>query len=584
MHRQTSKGSSSSKTNRRLLGSGGFGSVFLETNRGKQYAVKRFADIRGKDIPHQVLRELSMIKILDHPNIVKLVDVRGIDDDQDLEMIMPYCGTDLRDYIKKHPYQQRISHVQIIMQQVLSAVRYIHLSFGIHRDLKPDNILILNPESPKPHVTICDLGLCKLLAVMDEHHNSAKICTVYYRAIELFAVNVEIYSQAIDMWSIGALGVEIITGKILFDGETELAVMSRILGIVPTTEELLQALNLDSFRIERCNTQKHFCLPAFYDYTLSDPKIIARLRSYQDLIESMLCLDPSKRPDADTALHHPFFSDLPAPPYISEVRLSARYPPEPHYMAPSVRSKYVEYMFEYGKTSPKGVMGPPTVFQCVDVFDRYVCRVRPEMTSQNLAMISACIIYMCSKYTDVVCVNIDHFVSKYGQTSLVLLERKIFRALDYQIQHATLLDLYRSIRFKETGYQSEPTEHDWRVLCEMVYDYDCLRGKSTEELTRTLEKRLSEPILSSRTREGGILTNALLPRTSKSEKVQLTSATTSNVVKVQAGPTNTLKPIAKPSTKPVPQTPIELKRESVAMTPKETTPAKGKSPMVRGKK
>ncbi len=494
MRRQTSKSSSSSKTTRRLLGTGGFGSVFLETNRGKQYAVKRFTDIRGVDIPHQVLRELSMIKILDHPNIVKLVEVRGIDDDQDIEMVMPHCGIDLREYIKRHPYQHRISQVQIIMQQVLSAVRYIHLSFGIHRDLKPDNILILNPDSAKPHVTICDLGLCKLLAVMNEHHNSAKICTLYYRAIELFAANVEIYSQAIDMWSIGALGVEIITGKILFDGETEIITMSRILSIVPTTEPLLQALNLDSFKIEKCNTQSYFKLPAFYDYTLTDPMMIARLRSYQDLIESLLNLDPSKRPDADTALRHPFFNGLPVPPYISEVRLSARHPPEPHYMSPSARAKYVEYMFEYGRNSPAGVMGPSTVFLCIDVFDRYVCRARPKITSHNLAIICACIIYMCSKYMDVVCVNIDDFVRDYGQTELVLLERRIFRVLDYQIQHATLLDLYRSIRFKESGYQSDPSEHDWRVLCEMVYDYDCLRGKSTEDLTRTLEKRLQGTI------------------------------------------------------------------------------------------
>lgn len=524
MRRQSSRSSSSSKTDRRLLGSGGFGSVFLETIRGKQYAVKRFADIRGKDIPHQVLRELSMIKILDHPNIVKLVEVRGIDDDQDIEMVMPYCGIDLRSYTKTYPYQQRISQIRTIMQQVLSAVRYIHLSFGIHRDLKPDNILILNPESPNPHVTICDLGLCKLLAVMNEHHNSAKICTLYYRAIELFAADVDIYSQAIDMWSIGALGVEIVTGKILFNGETEIAVMSRILSIVPTTEELLQALNLDSFKIERCNTQGYFRLPDFYDYTLHDPVMISRLTSYKDLIESLLCLDPSRRPDADTALRHEFFRELPMPPYISEVRLSARHPPDPHYMPTSVRAKYVEYMFEYGKTSPPGVMGPPTVFLCIDVFDRYVCKVKPAMTSANLAMICACIIYMCSKYIDVVCVNIDHFVELYGQTNLVLLERKIFRALDFQIQHATLLDLYRSIRYKETGYQSEPTEHDWRVLCEMVYDYDCLRGKSTDQLTQILAKRLASPAPESARVTASL--NALAARTPMSVKTPVEQSPT----------------------------------------------------------
>lgn len=572
MRRATSKNSSSSKPGRSLLGTGGFGSVFLETIRGKQYAVKRFTDIRGMDLPHQVLRELSMIKILDHPNIVKLVEVRSIDEDQDIEMVMPHCGINMREYIKRHPYQQRITQVQTIMQQVLSAVRYIHLSFGIHRDLKPDNVLILNPESTKPHVTICDLGLCKLLAVMNEHHNSAKICTLYYRAIELFATNVEIYSQAIDMWSIGAMGTEIITGKILFDGENDFTVMSRILSIVPTTEQLLQALNLSSIKIESCNSANYFRLPIFYDWTLTDPVLIARLRSYQELIESLLCLDPSKRPDADMALQHPFFAGLTHPPYVSEVRLSARHPPEPHYMTLSGRAKYVEYMFEYGRRSPPGVMGPPTVFLCIDVFDRYICRIRPKITSHNFAMICAVIIYMCSKYMDVVCVNIDHFVEAYGQTELVKLERRILHALEYQIQHATLLDLYRSIRFKEAGYKAEPTEGDWRVLCEMVYDYNCLRGKSTEELTRTLETRLLEPP------RKPVPAATATPRTPNVKKTIVPAATTPKPraapVPVATTPNLT---VAAPTTPQV-FTKQAVKKAATATTTKPTTTKQTKKP------
>lgn len=479
-------GSSSKGDKRTKLGEGAFGQVFLETVRGQRCAVKVFTDLKNKDLSHQVLRELSMIQILNHPNIISLIEVRMMD--HEVEMVMPYAGISLRKYTENTPYIRRITVLPQIATQILCAVRYLHLAYSIHRDLKPDNTLIRD-DANGLHVTICDLGLCKLLAATAENHNSARICTLNYRAPELFAEVTNSYSQAIDMWSVGTMFVEFVTGKILFEGVSEIKVLAAILKTVPTTQQVLDKLTLDNIKITACNTQSFFRFPCpFYDLSLNEPTLVRRLQRFQDLVESLLQLDPDARLSADAALQTPFFEGVPIPEHPNEVHLSARYPAEPHYLSPLKRAEYVKYMFDYGEWCDDGSMALPTVFMCIDVFDRYVCKAKPARRDRLMGLICACAIYICSKFVDVNVTDIAEFQAMYGSRDMINMERAIWKALNFQIQHATMLDLYRAIRPDQTL-----TQNDLYVIQDIVYDYDVMCGKSTSELTQLLEARLREP-------------------------------------------------------------------------------------------
>ena len=129
-------------------------------------------------------------------------------------------------------------HRKYVVYQILKALKYMHSGELIHRDLKPSNIL-LNSEC---HVKIADFGLARSLAPKDD--DSAPILTEYvatrwYRAPEILLGSTK-YSKAVDMWSVGCIVGELITGKAIFPGTSTLNQIEKILELTgkPTMKEI----------------------------------------------------------------------------------------------------------------------------------------------------------------------------------------------------------------------------------------------------------------------------------------------------------------------------------------------------------
>nr|XP_023883740.1 glycogen synthase kinase-3 homolog MsK-3-like [Quercus suber]POE71251.1 glycogen synthase kinase-3 like msk-3 [Quercus suber] len=284
----------------RVVGNGSFGVVFqakcLET--GETVAIKKvLQDKRYKN------RELQMMHLLDHPNVVCLKHCffsTTEKNDLYLNLVLEYVPETvyrvIRHYKKMHQRMPLI-YVKIYFYQICRALAYIHNTVGVcHRDVKPQNLLV-NPHTHQ--VKLCDFGSAKVL--VSGETNISYICSRYYRAPELIFGATQ-YTSAIDMWSAGCVLAELLLGEPLFSGESavdQLVEIIKVLG-TPTREEI------------KCMNPNYteFKFPHIKAYPLH--KIFHKRVPPEavDLVSRLLQYSPNLRTTALEAMVHPFFDEL----------------------------------------------------------------------------------------------------------------------------------------------------------------------------------------------------------------------------------------------------------------------------------
>jgi serine/threonine protein kinase len=160
-----------------------------------------------------------LLKQLDNPYVVKVVEVFKHKGNEC--MISEFYEFVLLDVIKKGLSEDE---VKILFQQIVKGVAYLHSQGIIHRDLKPDNILL----DDKMGIRITDFDLARV--VDNEKPMSRGVATIYYRPPEVFMGDTR-YSFSVDVWSLGCILAEMITGEPLFKGKTEIEVVCKIFEI-----------------------------------------------------------------------------------------------------------------------------------------------------------------------------------------------------------------------------------------------------------------------------------------------------------------------------------------------------------------
>ncbi|XP_057850984.1 shaggy-related protein kinase epsilon [Cryptomeria japonica] len=284
----------------RVVGTGSFGVVFqatcLETN--EPVAIKKvLQDKRYKN------RELQIMRMLDHPNIVQLKHCFFSTTDKDelyLNLVMEYVPETVyrvTKYYSRLNQRMPLIYVKLYTYQICRSLAYIHGAIRIcHRDIKPQNLLV----DPHTHqLKLCDFGSAKMLVKGEP--NISYICSRYYRAPELIFGATE-YTTAIDIWSVGCVLAELLLGLPLFPGESgvdQLVEIIKVLG-TPTREEI-KCMNPNYTEFKFPQIKAHPWHKVFHKRT--PPEAV-------DLVSRLLQYSPNLRCTALEACAHPFFDEL----------------------------------------------------------------------------------------------------------------------------------------------------------------------------------------------------------------------------------------------------------------------------------
>ena len=196
------------------IGKGKFGLVKFGINKEtkQQVAIKIMAKKNMDKSDLELAKvEIDILKIGQHPNIIKLYDI--YENENYIYIIMEYCsGGDLLSYFEHYDYELKETKVCEIIHKLSMAIYYLH-SYGIvHRDLKPENILMTD-LTPEADIRLLDFGLSKIVG------NEEK-CTEPYGTLSFVAPEVlqgKPYDKSVDLWSIGIITFLLLCGYLPFD-------------------------------------------------------------------------------------------------------------------------------------------------------------------------------------------------------------------------------------------------------------------------------------------------------------------------------------------------------------------------------
>ena len=283
------------------LGEGTYGVVYrAKDQKGQEiYALKKIRlQEEDEGIPSTAIREISLLKELNHINIVKLYEV--LHSTKKLTLVFEYVEQDLKKVIDStNGKGLDMKYLKSFLYQLLKGVDYIHKHKVLHRDLKPQNLLINKDNIVK----IGDFGLARGYGIPVKNYTS-EVVTLWYRPPDVLLGN-KTYGTTVDMWSIGCIFAEMINGKALFMGNSESDQLKKIFEIKGTPNEnyASQLRELPEWGVGNNNFESY--------PEKSFKEVFPNLDAEGiDLLQKFLQLEPEKRISAEEALKHSFFADL----------------------------------------------------------------------------------------------------------------------------------------------------------------------------------------------------------------------------------------------------------------------------------
>ncbi|KAF2208493.1 hypothetical protein CERZMDRAFT_118738 [Cercospora zeae-maydis SCOH1-5] len=307
------------------LGEGTFGVVSKAKSKrtGAVVALKKILMHNEKEgFPITALREVKLLKMLSHPNILRLEEMaveRQQSDDKGksgkkratLYMVTPYMDHDLSGMLTNPDIRFTDAQVKCYMLQLLEGLRYLHDSHILHRDMKAANILISN----KGILQIADFGLARHYEgetpVPGQGNGKATrdytslVVTRWYRPPELL-LTLKGYTPAIDMWGVGCVFAEMFERKPILEGRSDIDQCVKIFKLLgsPTQESMPGWSELPG--CEGKNTWDKQQGDIDHRFGRLGPEGL-------HLLKSMLCLDWRRRINAIDALQHKYFKVAPLP-------------------------------------------------------------------------------------------------------------------------------------------------------------------------------------------------------------------------------------------------------------------------------
>lgn len=302
------------------VGEGTYGVVYkardLTTKDQRVVALKKIRlEAEDEGVPSTAIREISLLKEMNDPNIVRLLNIVHADGHK-LYLVFEFLDLDLKKYMEALPVSQGgrgkalpegsglagqnlvmdDKMVKKFMMQLCQGVKYCHSHRVLHRDLKPQNLLI----DDKCNLKLADFGLARAFGVPLRTYTH-EVVTLWYRSPEILLGGRQ-YSTGVDMWSVGCIFAEMCTRKPLFPGDSEIDEIFKIFRILGTPSE-----------------QDWPGVTSFPDFKPSFPKwgrtdianIVTSLDEMGlDLLDALLVYDPAGRISAKQTVIHPYFGGM----------------------------------------------------------------------------------------------------------------------------------------------------------------------------------------------------------------------------------------------------------------------------------
>ena len=401
---------------KKQIGSGSYGMVcearYIPT--GERVAIKQMTRVFDDLVDcKRLLREIVILKYLDHPNVVKIRDIlkpKDFNNFNELYIVMEHAQSDLKKLIKS-PVHLEAEHIQLIIYNTICGLKYIHSANILHRDLKPANIL-LNEDC---EVKICDFGLARSLpeevkldlpetiqeeeehkpetnqkpqpvagkpkltrskpGLQTKHSLTGHVVTRWYRAPELILLERE-YTKSIDVWSLGCVIAEL-CGMLKENAPTymdrsPLFPGSSCFPLSPDHHTKMRRAGFPSSNSDQLNVIFEVCgTPDESDLDfITDEKALVYLRSFEsrckktlslvfpnshpsliELMEQMIVFNPNKRMSCEEALRHPYFDEVrePSKEALAQVPADFEFERIENITAHQLREYFVEEIMKYHK-------------------------------------------------------------------------------------------------------------------------------------------------------------------------------------------------------------------------------------------
>ncbi|KAI1930461.1 COPII subunit [Ophidiomyces ophidiicola] len=283
-----------------VIGEGAYGVVCsaLHKPSGQKVAIKKITPFDHSMFCLRTLREMKLLRYFNHENIISILDIqkpRNYDSFTEVYLIQELMETDMHRVIRTQDLSD--DHCQYFIYQTLRALKAMHSANVLHRDLKPSNLLL----NANCDLKVCDFGLARSAASTDDNSGfmTEYVATRWYRAPEIMLTFKE-YTKAIDVWSVGCILAEMLSGKPLFPGKDyhhQLTLILDVLG-TPTMEDYygIKSRRAREY-IRSLPFKKKIPMKALFPKS-SDLAL--------DLLEKLLAFNPVKRITVEDALRHPY--------------------------------------------------------------------------------------------------------------------------------------------------------------------------------------------------------------------------------------------------------------------------------------